>query len=278
MARAMGLRASLVTLTAEMDATVRQINAAAPSGQIPMLSGLDATQLRDGMRGYSERLKASSERMGDDQIAVKLNLMVAARLVMPLARELIQLAEAEALVLHIEDSIAAHSAARSRWETAVVAADAVLADVDADVAFLDHADSPEARRALIDRKIKLLSEHILPGLREAVKIWREAVIPSRERVAIFLRSAMGFTRQKAALLAELKGMARERGRDLNWTALAHVADVFGSGNDLRKDFTISAQGEKKGYERTRMGRRIESASLLPASPKKKNAPIEPPNP
>ncbi|PIR15881.1 MAG: hypothetical protein COV48_11920, partial [Elusimicrobia bacterium CG11_big_fil_rev_8_21_14_0_20_64_6] len=165
----------------QLDALAANINRAAGSS-IPMLSGLGLTELQDAIKSYGDSLKAvnfpDSETL--ESHSALMDLVSAAKLVPRAAREIIRWSKADATVVAIDDAMAnTLPQARAGLQGLVGMLDTVLADVDADVSFVNTGVG--GGQALIDRKTVLLRDHILPGLQNARTMLVETLIPYQQK-------------------------------------------------------------------------------------------------
>ena len=167
--------------TAQLDALAANINREAGSS-IPMLSGLGLVQLQDALKNYGDSLRAvkfpDSETL--EAHKAQMDLISSAKLVPRAAREIIRWAKADATVVAIDDAVAnVLPKARAGLQGLSDMFDAVLSDVDADVAFVNSGTS--AGQAMIDRKTVLLRDKILPALQGAKSMLVDTLIPFQQK-------------------------------------------------------------------------------------------------
>ncbi|UPT72995.1 MAG: hypothetical protein M0D55_13945 [Elusimicrobiota bacterium] len=147
-----------------------------------MLSGLGLKELQDAIKNYGDSLKAVKFPEGDSLAghAAMMDLVSAAKLTPITAREIIRWSKADATVVAIDDATTnILPKARTGLSGVVSMLDAVLADVDVDVSFV-NGGAPGGQ-ALIDRKTALLRDRLLPGLEGARSMLVDTLIPYQQK-------------------------------------------------------------------------------------------------
>ncbi|MBI3565214.1 MAG: hypothetical protein HY079_08465, partial [Elusimicrobia bacterium] len=174
-------RANLQTALAQLDVIAQELNAMTGSS-VPMLSGLSLTDLQTAIKTYGDKLKAVKFPAGTDTPAVhqaKMDLILAAQLTPAAAREVIRSSYDQAVIDNINKAMATTlPAARSGLQGVQNMMNAIQADVNADVAFVNTGAG--GGQALIDRKTALLRDTILPALNGAKSMLTDTLIPYQQ--------------------------------------------------------------------------------------------------
>ncbi len=173
-------RSALGTYLTRLDANAANINRVAGSN-IPMLSGLGLVQLQDAIKSYGDSLKAVHFPEGDTLAGhtAMMDLVNSAKLTPHAAREIIRWSKADATVTAIDDATTnVLPKARTGLQGVVTMLDQVLADVDADLAFVNTGAG--GGQALIDRKTVLLRDRIIPALQGAKSMLTDTLIPYQQ--------------------------------------------------------------------------------------------------
>lgn len=174
-------RAALGAHLTRLDANAASINRVAGSN-IPMLSGLGLVQLQDAIKNYGDSLRAVRFPEGDSVAghAAMMDLVNSAKLTPHAAREIIRWAKADATVTAIDDATTnVLPKARTGLQGVVTMLDQVLADVDADLVFVNTGAG--GGQALIDRKTALLRDKIIPALQGAKSMLVDTLIPYQQK-------------------------------------------------------------------------------------------------
>jgi exonuclease VII small subunit len=164
---------------AQIDAMAAQINSVTGSA-IPMLSGRTVEDLRSAIPAYGDTLRAVKfPATGTPEVfAAQMNLVSIAKLIPYAARDVIGWAKADATIKAIDKAMSATlPVAQAKLGTVVAMLDAVLADVEADRAYMNNGGDGQA---LINRKIALLQVQVLPALREAKSLLQDTMIPYQQ--------------------------------------------------------------------------------------------------
>jgi len=174
-------RAALNGYLARLDANASSINRATGSN-IPMLSGLGLVAMQDAIKTYGDSLKGVKFPEGDslEGHVAMMNLVGSAKLVPYAAREVIRWSKADATVVAIDDATQnVLPKAKAGLQGVVGMLDAVQADVDADLAFVNSGAG--GGQALIDRKTALLREKVVPALQGAKSMLVDTLIPYQQK-------------------------------------------------------------------------------------------------
>ncbi|MBI2787558.1 MAG: hypothetical protein HYX59_02645 [Elusimicrobia bacterium] len=174
-------RAALNTYLTRLDANAASINRVAGSN-IPMLSGLGLVALQDAIKNYGDSLKAVQFPESDTLAGhtAMMDLVNSAKLTPHAAREIIRWSKADATITAIDDATQnVLPKARTGLQGVVTMLDGVLADVDADLAFVNTGTG--GGQALIDRKTVLLRDRIIPALQGAKSMLTETLIPYQQK-------------------------------------------------------------------------------------------------
>ncbi|MCX5795580.1 MAG: hypothetical protein NTY77_08820 [Elusimicrobia bacterium] len=164
---------------AQIDALAAQINSVTGSA-IPMLSGRSVEDLRAALPGYGDKLRAVHFPTGTDPniFVAEMNLVSIAKLLPYAARDVIHWAKADSTIKAIDKAMSTTlPTAQAKLAEVVDMLGAVLADVDADRAYMTNGGDGQA---LINRKVALLQVKVLPALRDARSLLQDTMIPYQQ--------------------------------------------------------------------------------------------------
>ena len=164
---------------AQIDAMASQINSVA-GANIPLLSGRSVDDLRTSIPGYGDKLRAVHFPTGSDPniFVAEMNLVSIAKLIPYAAHDVIQWAQADSTIKAIDKATSTTlPTAKDKLAEVVAMLDAVLADVDADRAYMTNGGDGQA---LINRKIALLQVKVVPALRDAQIMLQQTMIPYQQ--------------------------------------------------------------------------------------------------
>ncbi|MDE2491035.1 MAG: hypothetical protein KGM24_09305, partial [Elusimicrobia bacterium] len=167
---AAGSKADALQDLKQLDQVAAELNSVTGSN-IPMLSGLSLDQLQTAIKTYGDSLKAVKFPAGADTPVThqaKMDLILAAQLTPLAARAIVNWSVDQATIDTYDAALApggALTVAKSGLTRVVGMIDAILADADQDVAFVQTGQG--GGQALIDRKTALLQDTIVPGLTQA---------------------------------------------------------------------------------------------------------------
>ncbi|MDE2293330.1 MAG: hypothetical protein KGL53_14710, partial [Elusimicrobia bacterium] len=162
---------------AQVDAVTRTL-AQAGASPLPTLSGRSIDDLRQMLPSYVDELHAQTIPDGPSALDARIDKIDAARLVPFLADAVVRGAEAEAKVKALDDALnGVLPAARTQFSAAVSAVDALLADVDADVAYVNAGFPASEATALISRKRQLVEGTLKPMLTGLLAFIENTLIP-----------------------------------------------------------------------------------------------------
>ncbi|OGR57969.1 MAG: hypothetical protein A2X36_17040 [Elusimicrobia bacterium GWA2_69_24] len=172
--------AETADLAARVDAVAAKIKAVVPGANLPSLSGLDLKAVGDAIDAYPDRLKTIEfpSATTPEVFKGKMALLELAQLLPKTGRSILLWTEADATVKAVQAALDSPvPQVLSVYERAVETLEAVVADVDADVAFVNGgAHTAAQNQALIDRK-RALMERILPMLQEARDMMKDDGLP-----------------------------------------------------------------------------------------------------
>ncbi|MBI4376686.1 MAG: hypothetical protein HY549_09585 [Elusimicrobia bacterium] len=166
--------------TAQIDALAAQINSTL-GVSLPPLSGLTLEQLQDAIEGYGDKLRAIKIPDSDktEFTTAQVNLLNIARLLPQTGYEVIRWSESEETIEAIDEALRdILPPAKERLTAVVRMIKDVIADVDADVAYMNGPPDPQA---LINRKTTLLRDKIIPSLEGAADLIENTLIPFQKR-------------------------------------------------------------------------------------------------
>ncbi|TPW21090.1 MAG: hypothetical protein FD126_1034, partial [Elusimicrobia bacterium] len=169
-------------MAARLDAAAAEIRAAVPGADLPTLTGLGLEAYRTAIEQYPDKLKAvviPAQETTANQNA-RMALLKVGRLVSPAAHAVIAWSEADATVTGVQEALASPVPQAAALYTEVVAAlERILADVDADVAYVNAGFPPSQNQGLIDRKRAML-RGLQPMLQQARGTIADHAIPYQE--------------------------------------------------------------------------------------------------
>ena len=197
-------QAAVSQYASQIDAAASQINGVAGSN-LPPLSGLSLAQLRDAIQTYGDKVRAVRLPDADSSDAAHLasmNLLSIAKLLPYAADSVVIWAKADAVVNAVDSALSTTlPVAKSRLTAVAAMFDAVLADADADVAWINAGGDGQA---LLDRKTSLLRDKIIPPLQGAQDLVENTLLPFQRASVAQAQPATGdlatlFTSQKTLM-------------------------------------------------------------------------------
>ncbi|MDE2293657.1 MAG: hypothetical protein KGL53_16370, partial [Elusimicrobia bacterium] len=171
-------------LAAQIDAAAAPIRAAVPGADLPTLTGLSLAAFQTAIESYPDKLSAvtvPADASSQNQYA-RIAMLQVGRLLPAAGHAVIEWSKADATVTAVQDAMTSPlPQAIAAKQGVVTAIQKVLADVDADVAYVNagsHSDA--ANQALIDRKRALL-ESLQPALENAKQVLTNNAIPYQQQ-------------------------------------------------------------------------------------------------
>lgn len=168
---AAGSKADALADLRQLDAIAAELNSVTGS-HVPMLSGLSLTDLQTAIKTYGDALKAvkfpTTSSPTPAQHQAEMDLILAAQLTPMAARAIVNWSVDQATLDAFDKAKApggALTAAQAGLTKVVAMLNAILADVDADVAFENTGAG--GGQQLIDRKTALLQNTVIPTLSQA---------------------------------------------------------------------------------------------------------------
>lgn len=169
-------------MAARIDAAAADLRRAVPGADLPNLTGLGLEAYRTAIEQYPDKLTAvviptgNSAELQDARMA----LLKVGRLISPAARAVIEWSEADATVTGVQDALASPvPQAAALYGQVVSAIEGIIADVDADVAYVNAGFPQGQNQGLIDRKRALL-RGLQPMLQQARDTIANHALPFQE--------------------------------------------------------------------------------------------------
>ncbi|MFH1725341.1 MAG: hypothetical protein ABII00_12075 [Elusimicrobiota bacterium] len=246
-------------LTARIDAAAAEIMSVVPGADLPALSGRDLEAMQDAIEAYPDKITGITfpSEFTPENFNAKMALFLIGRLLPQAGRAVIGWSKADATVETIQEALASPvPQSVALYENVVEAVQAVIDDVDADVAFVQGGTpSLAANQALVDRKLALLNR-LQPVLVEAKSVISTHAIPYQQDT-IDSYSPTGDTWAKLfdGQITLYEGIEKALDRTLPWAlatwgakdgdaaaAEANIGAMRDKFNDLLNGYT-----DEKGY-------------------------------
>ncbi|MHB2025314.1 MAG: hypothetical protein ACYCPQ_01550 [Elusimicrobiota bacterium] len=166
---------------AQMDQLAQSINTAF-GANLPMLSGMTLAQLQNAVQAYAADLESIKTPSGTNPkiVQAKMSLVSLAYLISDLGNQVISESVAQQTISDINSALATTLPQAAQGIAAIVQmAKNVLADEQMDVAYVNG--DKETQQQLLNRKINLLQNELLPPLNQAQSMLQNDLIPYQQQ-------------------------------------------------------------------------------------------------
>ncbi|MFH2204880.1 MAG: hypothetical protein ABIJ96_17345 [Elusimicrobiota bacterium] len=165
---------------ADIDARARVI-AQSGGGSLPPLGGRGSAELRTLLPDYPDRLMTLNFPDTDEGTLAKIEMLAIARLLPFMGDAVVRWVQAEKTAEIIDEAVKGIlPEARSRFEDVTAAVDAVIRDIEEDVAYVKAGFPAAQAQSLIDRKRRLVSGEMKPMLERMKSFLQDRLIPFQQ--------------------------------------------------------------------------------------------------